>query len=95
MEETFKRKQFTFYRSFYEATLKLTDKQRLACMDAVIRYALDGTPPPPTLCPAADLIFVLLKPTLDTARQKAIAGAIGGSTSYADDNSDASSAQAE
>jgi len=94
MEETFKRKQFTFYRSFYEATLMLPDKQRLACMDAVIRYALDGTPPPPTLCGPADVIFVLLKPTLDTARQKAIAGAIGGSTTKAESNQDESTPEA-
>lgn len=78
----FTRKQFTFYRSFYTAAKLLPPKQRLAFLETVIAYALDGVQPV-ELKGSVNALFLSIKPTLDTARKKAEAGALGGSTSRA------------
>ena len=75
-----RREQFTFYRSFYEAMLKLPKRKQFGLLLAVIRYALDGVPP----CDLNDAQigqFILIKPTLDASRRKAKAGSIGGKIS--------------
>ena len=78
----FTRKQFTFYRSFYTAAALLKPKQRLVFLEAVIRYALDGELTEGLSGPV-NALFLTIQPTLDTARKKAEAGAIGGSTMQA------------
>ena len=78
----FTRKQFTFYRSFYNAAKALQPKQRLMFLESIIGYALDGVQPM-ELKGTVDALFLTIKPTLDTARKKAQAGAFGGSASKA------------
>lgn len=74
------RKQFTFYRSFYEAISRIQKTaDRLKAYDTVIRYALDGEEPDlDTLSQQVVITFLLIKPTLDSARRKAEAGKRGG-----------------
>ena len=76
----FVRKQFTFYRSFYTAAALLKPKQRLIFLEAVIKYALDGELTEDLTGPV-NALFLTIQPTLDTARKKAEAGSLGGSTS--------------
>lgn len=64
-----KRAQFTFYRSYYEALLRLPKKDREPLVMAMIAYALDETEP--QLTGTAEAIFLLIRPTLDTGRNKA------------------------
>ena len=73
-----RRKQFTFYRSYYDALGKLPKSQRLKALEAVIGYALDGTEPE-GLNNVQMVVFLLIKPTLDAGRKKAVAGKLGGS----------------
>ena len=73
-----KRGQFTFYRSFWEAVRELPKKDRLPIYEAVIEYALDGKDPV-GLSKAQNAYFLLMKPTLDSARKKAANGKQGGS----------------
>lgn len=75
MEE---RGQFTFYRSFWEAIKGLPKKDRLPILEAIISYALDGTPPH-SLSQSQSAFFLLVKPTLDSSRKKAANGKQGGS----------------
>lgn len=79
MEE---RKQFTFYRSYYEAVAKLSQKARRAVLEAVIAYGLDGTEPA-GLTAVESAVFILIRPTLDTGRNRAGSGKIGGSKTKA------------
>jgi len=79
MEE---RKQFTFYRSYFEALSKLPRERRLGALEAVIAYALDGTEPE-GLDDMQAMAFLLIRPTLDTGRKKAAAGSAGGSKTQA------------
>ena len=67
------RKQFTFYRSYYEAVKVLPKKEQTAVLLAICGYALDGVEP--TLSGTAKGIFELTRPTLDAARRKAEGGA--------------------
>lgn len=78
----YSRKQFTFYRSFYTAAKLLPPKQRLHFLETIIAYALDGVRPL-ELKGSVDALFLSIKPILDTARRKAEAGALGGSTAKA------------
>lgn len=64
------RKQFTFYRSFWDAVKNLPDDERLMILDSIIRYALFAHRPQ-ELPSYLESIFVLIQPTLDTARRKA------------------------
>lgn len=58
------RKQFTFYRSYYEAISCLPKEEQCAVILAVAAYALDETEP--TLEGTAKAIFSLIRPTLDS-----------------------------
>lgn len=71
------RPQFTFYRSYWEAIRGLPKKEREVALEAIISYALDETQPD-SLSPVANAVFLLVKPTLDKGRQKAINGKAGG-----------------
>jgi len=74
------RKQFTFYESFASALFHIKKKSdRLAAMEAVIRYALYEEPIDPDSLPdGAAPVFLLIRPVLDAARRKAAAGQKGG-----------------
>ena len=64
------RPQFTFYRSYWEAIRGLPKKERESALEAIINYALDEEEPD-KLSPVANAVFVLIRPTLDTGRNKA------------------------
>lgn len=64
-----KRDQFTFYRSYYEALKHLSKRDQTAVLLAVIGYALDETAPSLTGVPLS--VFTLIRPTLDSGRNKA------------------------
>ena len=63
------RMQFTFYRSYYEAIRHLSKKDREAVLMAVCAYALDEIEP--SLSGVAASVFTLIRPTLDSGRNKA------------------------
>lgn len=67
------RKQFTFYRSFWEAVKVLPKKDRLPILEAIISYALDGAEPS-GLTQSQAALFSLVRPNLNTARRKAEGG---------------------
>jgi hypothetical protein len=71
------RKQFTFYKSYYDAISELPKKDQAALILAVCAYALYEIPPK-GLSIAASTAFKLIKPTLDSGRKKAENGALGG-----------------
>ena len=75
-----KRKQFTFYRSFYEGMMCLPKSSRLEFIQAVIEFALDGVEPEHMSKKQAGQ-FVLIRPVLEAAAKKAERGAKGGSIS--------------
>lgn len=64
-----RREQFTFYRSYYEALKNLPKRDQTAVLMAVIGYALDETEP--TLSGVPLSVFTLIRPTLDSGRNKA------------------------
>ena len=64
-----KREQFTFYRSYYEALQSLPPKEFKATVLAVCAYALDQEQP--SLTGVSNSVFVLIRPTLDSGRNKA------------------------
>lgn len=70
------RDSFVFYGSFYEALSSLDDATRLACYDAVSKYALSGEEP--QLEGVAKAIFALIKPQIDANNQRYINGCKGG-----------------
>lgn len=64
-----RRNSFVFYDSFYFGIKDLSDIDRLAIYDAVIKYAIEGNNPPP-LNSLQNAIFSLIKPQLDANNQK-------------------------
>lgn len=81
MEDGFQRKQFTFYRSFFEAVQTISNKQRRAeIYDMLCRFALDGTEPDWQIMTAIQKSTMLLvMPVLRSAWEKAKNGKEGGS----------------
>ena len=71
------REQFTFYRSFWEATKALPKKDQLSFLIALCSYAFGEESKPPT--GSAYASFLLVKPILDKASKKAANGKQGGS----------------
>ena len=67
------RKQFTFYRSYYEAIKKLSAKRRLGLLEAIVTYGLDGIEPA-GLDDVQEMVFTLIRPTLDAAHKMAAGG---------------------
>jgi hypothetical protein len=63
------RKQFTWYRSYYDALKELPAEEFRAIVLAVCAYALDGEEP--ELSGVARAIFTLIRPTLEVGRSKA------------------------
>lgn len=66
-----KRKQFTFYSSYWEAIQPLSKKQQAEILLTICDYALNETEPGTDLSPAASVAFNLIRPTLDSGRIKA------------------------
>ena len=69
--ETFKREQFTFYRSYQAALKRLNKQSRLVMYEAIIAYGLDGTEPQ-GLTPVQQGIFELARPHMASGRKKAL-----------------------
>ena len=69
MENALERKQFTFYRSYWEALQTLPKKERLEAYDAIADYALNGTER--DLSGVAKMAFAFAKPTLENGRRQA------------------------
>ncbi len=88
------RKQFTFYRSFWEAVKTLPKKDRLPVLEAIISYALDGEDPK-GLTAGQSAFFLLVKPNLDSSRKKAASGKQGGSKPQANRKQTASKKERE
>ena len=72
-----KRTQFTFYDSFYNSINLLPQYKQLEAYNNLIRYALYQEEPK-NLEGLLGAVFVMQRPTLDSARRKAAAGAKGG-----------------
>ena len=71
------REQFTFYASFARAILRIRKAgERCAAYDAIVKYALYEEAPG-TLPDAAAIVFDLVRPVLDTGREKARGGKKG------------------
>lgn len=64
-----RRDQFTFYRSYYEALKNLPKRDQTAVLMAVVGYALDEEEPKLSGVPLS--VFTLIRPTLDSGRNKA------------------------
>lgn len=67
------RKQFTFYRSFFENIETLqTNKEKLQAYQLICDYALNQTEPDLTdKKPCAAAVFRAVRPVLDTAHRRA------------------------
>ena len=87
------REQFTFYRSYYEALKKLSKRDREQAIMAICAYALDEEMLP--ISGPASVMFLLVKPTLDTGRKKAANGKQGGSKPKAKGKQSASEKEGE
>ena len=68
-----KRKQFTFYRSFYEGIENLpTKKEKADAYRIICDYGLNGKLPDLDVeRPAVAMLFAFVKPVLDTAHKRA------------------------
>ena len=64
-----KRDQFTFYRSYYEAMKDLSAEECTKLLLAIAAYALDEEEP--ELSGSCSACFKLIRPTLDSGRNKA------------------------
>ena len=68
-----KRKQFTFYRSFWESIENLeTNKEKLQAYQMICGYALEKKEPDLEAAkPSAATVFRIVRPILDTAHSRA------------------------
>ena len=64
------RNQFTFYRSYYDALQCMKPKERNSLLNAVIDYTLNENPPQ-ELTRNEEAVFLIIKPHLDSGREKA------------------------
>ena len=67
------RKQFTFYRSFFESIENLrTKKEKAEAYRIICDYALNGNEPDEkVLTPVVEMLFEIVPPVLDTAHRRA------------------------
>ena len=77
-----KRKQFTFYRSFFNAMSEMSMEERGVAVSWVCEFALDGIEPPP-MRGNQKIFRDLVQPVLESGRNKAMAGRNGGRASQA------------
>ena len=61
---------FTFFKSFTDCSKFLSDAERAVYYDALINYGLFGTEPPSTLPDKIKMLFVLIKPIIDTSQKR-------------------------
>ena len=59
--------EFTFYRSYFEATQELPDKQRLELLEAIMQYCLKGTEK--VLTGQSKALFNLIKSNLNSTHE--------------------------
>ena len=71
-----KRKQFTFYESFYKAMADMGMNKRGLAVTLICDYALYGIEPPPQ-CGKMQMFMDLVYPNLAASRKKALAGQLG------------------
>ena len=66
------RKQFTFYRSFWECAQNFqTKKEKLEFFEMLCQYALDKTEPDlTTKKPSVATVFCAIRPTLERAHRQ-------------------------
>ncbi len=66
------RKQFTFYRSFFEASQNLRSKLEISqFFTALCDYALnEKMPEPGSLKPSVSMLFMAFQPILETAHAR-------------------------
>lgn len=62
------RDSFVMYRSFYDAVSELDDTDRLAVLDAICKYALDGTEPEQKGTVSG--MFKLIRPQIDANNKR-------------------------
>ena len=86
-----RRKQFTFYASYYDAVKKLSKKDQLSLLMAICAYAIDGVDA--NLSGGAASAFILIKPTLDASRRKAESGKRGGNSKQSESKQQANDKQ--
>lgn len=70
------RKQFTFYRSYYQALMQLPKCHRLRLVEAILAYGLDRKEPE-GLNGIQSAAFILISPTLEAGWSKSEAGLLG------------------
>ena len=87
------RKQFTWYRSYYDALKEIPAEEFRAIVLAVCAYALDGEEP--ELSGVARAIFTLIRPTLEVGRSKAENRSRAEQTSLSAEQTDNKREQAE
>ena len=82
------RDQFTFYKSFYMAMRRITDKVvRADIYDCLCMYALfQQVPELDDMAPEATLMYEMAKPVLDAAREKSKNGSIGKNKTESNEN---------
>ena len=71
-----KRNQFTFYRSFYEAVMRLPKCRQGEMVLAILEFALNGVEPQ-GLTKQQLGQFLLIRPVLVSGKKRAAAGALG------------------
>ena len=71
-----KRNQFTFYRSFYEAVMRLPKCRQATMVMAIVEYALNGVEPVGLSTQQLGQ-FLLIRPVLDSGKKRAASGALG------------------
>lgn len=74
------RKQFTFYRSFYDAVMKLPKSMRYRLLMAIVEFGLDRREPV-GLTATQEGLFILVRPVLVASWKRAVSGMAGGKTS--------------
>lgn len=86
------RKQFTFYRSFWDAIQEQPSKIKAELILAICAYALDDEEPK-GLSPNAAMGFRLIRPVLDTGKRKSENGKKGGETKQNESKAEANDKQ--
>lgn len=61
---------FTFFKSFTDCSKFLSDAERAMYYDALINYGLFGTEPPSNLPDNIKMLFILIKPIIDTSQKR-------------------------
>lgn len=87
------RKSFSFFVSYIEAVEELPEKEQLATLKAIIKYALYDKEPE-NFKGIKQAVFLLVKPTLDASKKKSANGKQGGSKTKAKQKQNGSKTEA-